>query len=346
MIVQEQTTDFNDTFGGAADGAPVPTDGLELDPMIWLYGLGFLGLAGLILWGAYKIGCWHAEQGLNKDKEKSINRIYTSISYYLDKALKTPGAGMIQASKVLVADIDARLKAVFDLKSSSFKALDALKKVLAEKPDPNGTLAQAANKPEVKTIKVAKSTQEHQDDVWIALLAFQAIWKDEAKIKVLLRDALDELTHIDGLVQAKARFVHFNPPTPPKGAPIKPKPSTKAGDQVNDASPKETISQEAPKSPKPQSEPIAKAEPRPSQTVAPITPPVTVNPVEASQVPSNSASVANEASEKPAREHRAEAAPSGSNDDPIGPFKSKWKKREAPGLGLGRVDAEALGVHI
>ena len=177
---------FDDTFGGDAPDPSGYGPGLHVEPRI-LVTLIVLGLAILAVGAlAYYTGRQRGRRRLARQREASAEAIYKSVRWYLDRALKSSGAVILERAREVAEVIEARLGFVIALNAKPGKIVGELDTALkGEKPS-------AAPDPTPK-VKVALATEAHYLEVWKALQGLNKLWQDKPAVMAMIRAAQDEL---------------------------------------------------------------------------------------------------------------------------------------------------------
>lgn len=177
---------FDDTFGGDAPDPSGYGPGLHVEPRI-LVTLIVLGLAILAVGAlAYYTGRQRGLRRLARQREASAEAIYKSVRWYLDRALKSSGAVILERAREVAEVLEARLGFVIALNAKPGKIVGELDTALkGEKPS-------AAPDPTPK-VKVALATEAHYLEVWKALQGLNKLWQDKAAVMAMIRAAQDEL---------------------------------------------------------------------------------------------------------------------------------------------------------
>ena len=177
---------FDDTFGGPPDAAPYGGHGLHLEPRV-LVGLIVCGLTimAIIVLGHYT-GRQRGRSRLESQRRASAEAIYNSVRWYLDRALKSSGAVILERSREVAEVLEARLGFVIALNSKPGKIVGELDTALkGEKP-----AAPADPTPKVKT---ALATEAHYLEVWKALQELNKVWQDKPAVIAMITAAQAEL---------------------------------------------------------------------------------------------------------------------------------------------------------
>jgi len=194
-------------FDGAFNDAPA--EAYYADPGIgyispYLYMLVGAVLLSIII--AVAIGAWLGRQRmkarLNDSKAKSVDYIYGSIKYAIEKALTARGLAIIEQGALVREEIHNRLGHVMALTDRPGKGLAALGKALPEPGEP------AAPKP--AKVKVAMTAEEQMVRVWEELNRLHVFWSDEAHVRGLIEAAQTELARKDAVAfvrDLEARYV-------------------------------------------------------------------------------------------------------------------------------------------
>jgi len=177
---------FDDTFGGEAPDPSGYGPGLHVEPRI-LVTLIVLGLAIMAVGAlAWYTGRQRGRRRLARQREASAEAIYKSVRWYLDRALKSSGAVILERAREVAEVLEARLGFVIALNGKPGKIVGELDTALkGEKPS-------AAPDPTPK-VKVALATEAHYLEVWKALQGLNKLWQDKPAVMAMIRAAQDEL---------------------------------------------------------------------------------------------------------------------------------------------------------
>ena len=177
-------TDFGDDFGDdpvAPLGGPI----FHLSPYHLLGAAVIIGIIVGVVAGVMSLARQRAVRRVRTDCEGSAKAIYDSVKYHLDKALRAPGASILDRGREVADVLDARLGAVLALDSRVGKPLGELSKALkGEKP-------KKADGP--AKVKVQRPTDEHTLEVWKALQRLNEFWSNQPMVLTLLVAAQREL---------------------------------------------------------------------------------------------------------------------------------------------------------
>ena len=180
--------DFDDNFGGPADGSfHDPYDLTLIDP-IYLVALVVVALliVALCLLGFY-IGRQRGRARLDAERKVSREAIHDHVRYALDRALKSSGGVILERGREVADILDSRVGLLIALNGKLGKIVKGLEDALkAEKPADHVP-------PAAPKVTVARATEDHFYRVYKELQALNQFWK-KAEILDLLEKAQMELS--------------------------------------------------------------------------------------------------------------------------------------------------------
>ena len=187
ILLQQQ--DFDDNFGGPPDGYYPRGHGFGLfDPYV-LGCLAVLGiLLGILMAAAWFIGRQRARRALLSDRRASVDNIYKSVKYLLDRALKSSGGLILERGREVADMLESRLGLVLALDGTPGKMVEEVRKAT------RGDKPKAVVTPPVPKVKVALATEAHMVKVWNALQDLSVFWANEAEVRRLIEAAQIELS--------------------------------------------------------------------------------------------------------------------------------------------------------
>lgn len=230
---------FDEPFKDAPDPGGYGDHGFHLEPRILIaliiLGLVVVGIVALSGWAGHKRG--HSR--LKSQREASAEAIYKSVRWYLDRALKSSGAVILERAREVSEVLEARLGLVLALNGKPGKIIGELDTAL------EGKKSSAPADPTPK-IKVPLSTEAHYLEVWKALQGLNKVWQDKAKVMEMIRAAQIELA-TPPRKEKSAMMVPFASKPKTKTAKADPEPAKAEPAPA----PKPATSEEAPPEPPP-----------------------------------------------------------------------------------------------
>lgn len=178
--------DFDEPFSDQVPDATGWDGQLGVDPYLIVIAVVAIVAIVAICWLADYLGREYRLANLRKQRAASARHIYKSVRWYLDRALKSSGAVVLERAREVAEVLNARLGYVIDLSSRQNKLLGELKTALDGQKD-----AEPAD-PTPK-VSVAMATDQHYFKVWKALQSLDAQWKEETIIP-MIEAAQAELT--------------------------------------------------------------------------------------------------------------------------------------------------------
>lgn len=180
-------TGFDEPFTEVQPDAGYYGDGAYLDPrlVIALIVIFLIGLA--LVWLTGKWGATGGRGASKRRRDESARDIYKSVRWYLDRALKSSGAVILERGREVAEVLNARLGYVMDLSAKQNRMLGDLRAAL------NGEKDARPADPTPK-VSVPLATEVHYYKVWEALQALDAFWQEETVLP-MIRAAQNELTH-------------------------------------------------------------------------------------------------------------------------------------------------------
>jgi len=178
---------FDEPFGGdVSDNAMLGDGGIQIDPrlLVALIVLGLVIVLTIVLSGYF--GHHLGRRKLNSQRVQSAEAIYKSVRWYLDRALKSSGAVILERAREVSEVLEARLGFVIALNGKPGKIIGELDTAL------KGEKATAPADPTPK-VKVPMATEAHYLEVWKALQDLNEVWQDKAAVLAMIAKAQDEL---------------------------------------------------------------------------------------------------------------------------------------------------------
>jgi hypothetical protein len=177
MII-DSNPDFDEPFSDSTPDAAGWDGQLGFDPyLLVMAGVAIVAVIA-ICWLADYLGREYRLAKLRQHRTSSARYIYKSVRWYLDRALKSSGAVVLERAREVAEVMNARLGYVIDLSSRQNKLLGDLKTALDGQKD--STPADPTPK-----VSVPLATDQHYFRVWKALQSLDAVWKEDTVIPMI-----------------------------------------------------------------------------------------------------------------------------------------------------------------
>lgn len=177
---------FDEPFGGDAPDDSLFGHGLHINPrlLVALIVLGLIITLAVVLSGYF--GQHLGRRKLHSQRQQSADAIYRSVRWYLDRALKSSGAVILERAREVAEVLEARLGFVIALNGKPGKIIGELDTALkGDKP--------AAPADLTPKVKVPLATEAHYLEVWKALQDLNEVWQDKASVMAMIAKAQAEL---------------------------------------------------------------------------------------------------------------------------------------------------------
>ncbi len=177
MII-DGNPDFDEPFSDQPPDAPGWDGHLGFDPYLLVIVAVAIAIIIMLCWLADYLGREYRLAQLRKRREASARAIYRSVRWYLDRALKSSGAVVLERAREVAEVLNARLGYVIDLSSRQNKLLGDLKTALEGQKD-------SGPADPTPKVSVPLATDQHYFRVWKALQTLDAQWKEETIVPMI-----------------------------------------------------------------------------------------------------------------------------------------------------------------